>query len=143
MTGSSNILKIMNDQSKNQSAEALAEAGLEQFLDPDIKDLGGFSVRRVLPSPSRRIGQPAGVIQSQAQIHKALTFTPLMEIPQCRPAVGLELINRYQAGTDRIQMNIVNERPKVCIAFYDQTFKTSLKQVAMSLMGAIETVGKR
>ena len=58
MTGSSNILKIMNDQSKNQSAEALAEAGLEQFLDPDIKDLGGFSVRRVLPSPSRRMVGP-------------------------------------------------------------------------------------
>lgn len=30
----------------------------EQIIDPDTKDLGGFSVRRVLPSPGRRMVGP-------------------------------------------------------------------------------------
>jgi len=39
--------------------EALTDtAATAQIIDPDIKDLGGFSVRRVLPSPRRRMVGP-------------------------------------------------------------------------------------
>ncbi len=37
---------------------ALFDAGIEQIIEPDIKDPGGFSVRRVLPAESRRMVGP-------------------------------------------------------------------------------------
>jgi len=46
----------MSDTIKRQSSKS--NAGSLQILKPDIKDLGGFSVRRVLPAPSRRMVGP-------------------------------------------------------------------------------------
>ena len=37
---------------------ALFDASIEQIIEADIKDLGGFSVRRVLPAESRRMVGP-------------------------------------------------------------------------------------
>jgi len=46
----------MSDTHKYQSSKS--EAGTLQIIKSDIKDLGGFSVRRVLPVPSRRMVGP-------------------------------------------------------------------------------------
>jgi len=46
----------MSDTHKYQSSKT--EAGTLQIIKSDIKDLGGFSVRRVLPVPSRRMVGP-------------------------------------------------------------------------------------
>ena len=46
----------MSDTQKYPSSKT--EAGTLQIIKSDIKDLGGFSVRRVLPAPSRRMVGP-------------------------------------------------------------------------------------
>lgn len=46
----------MSDTNKRQSSKSGATT--LQILEPDINDLGGFSVRRVLPAPSRRMVGP-------------------------------------------------------------------------------------
>jgi len=47
---------VMPTQSKDRSVES--EATLERIIEPDSKDLGGFSVLRVLPAPARRMVGP-------------------------------------------------------------------------------------
>jgi redox-sensitive bicupin YhaK (pirin superfamily) len=46
----------MSDTDKHQSSNTAART--LQIVEPDIKDLGGFSVRRVLPAPARRMVGP-------------------------------------------------------------------------------------
>ena len=48
----------MSDQTANQPTCARVEGSVELLIEPDAKDLGGFSVRRVLPSPKRRMVGP-------------------------------------------------------------------------------------
>ncbi len=48
----------MDEQSKNAQTETDAAAGIERIIEGDGKDLGGFSVLRVLPAPSRRMVGP-------------------------------------------------------------------------------------
>jgi redox-sensitive bicupin YhaK (pirin superfamily) len=42
----------------NQPEDGSADAAVELLIEPDSKDLGGFSVLRVLPSPRRRMVGP-------------------------------------------------------------------------------------
>ena len=48
----------MSDQTANQPTCTRAEGSVELLIEPNAKDLGGFSVRRVLPSPERRMVGP-------------------------------------------------------------------------------------
>ncbi|HKJ52982.1 MAG TPA: pirin family protein [Gammaproteobacteria bacterium] len=48
----------MSDQTANQPTCTRAEGSVELLIEPNAKDLGGFSVRRVLPSPKRRMVGP-------------------------------------------------------------------------------------
>ncbi len=43
---------------------ALFDASIEQIIEPDIKDLGGFSVRRFLPAELRRMGGSIHIFRS-------------------------------------------------------------------------------
>ncbi len=48
----------MSDQTANDPVCARTEGSIELVIRSDEKDLGGFSVRRVLPSPERRLVGP-------------------------------------------------------------------------------------
>jgi len=48
----------MSDQTANQPTCTRAAGSVELLIEPNAKDLGGFSVRRVLPSPARRMVGP-------------------------------------------------------------------------------------
>jgi redox-sensitive bicupin YhaK (pirin superfamily) len=48
----------MSDQGANSPTCDSSPEGIEMIIDPEAKDLGGFSVRRVLPSPQRRMVGP-------------------------------------------------------------------------------------
>ena len=48
----------MSDQTANLPKCTAATGAIELLIEPDAKDLGGFSVRRVLPSPRRRMVGP-------------------------------------------------------------------------------------
>lgn len=48
----------MSDQSANTPTCTRSSGSIELIIEPDAKDLGGFSVRRVLPSPERRMVGP-------------------------------------------------------------------------------------
>ena len=48
----------MSDQGANTPTCKRTSDGIEMIIEPDARDLGGFSVRRVLPSPQRRMVGP-------------------------------------------------------------------------------------
>ncbi len=48
----------MSDQSANTPTCTAASGAIELLIEPSPRDLGGFSVRRVLPSPQRRMVGP-------------------------------------------------------------------------------------
>ena len=48
----------MSDTDNSQSGESVDDDVIERIIEPSSKDLGGFSVRRVLPSRSRRMVGP-------------------------------------------------------------------------------------
>ena len=48
----------MSDQGANKPTCSRSSDDIEMIIEPDAKDLGGFSVRRVLPSPDRRMVGP-------------------------------------------------------------------------------------
>ncbi|MDH3537466.1 MAG: pirin family protein, partial [Gammaproteobacteria bacterium] len=48
----------MSDQTANQPTCTPSEGAVELIIEPKAKDLGGFSVRRVLPSVERRMVGP-------------------------------------------------------------------------------------
>ncbi len=48
----------MSDQTANMPTCTAASGAIELLIEPNARDLGGFSVRRVLPSPKRRMVGP-------------------------------------------------------------------------------------
>jgi redox-sensitive bicupin YhaK (pirin superfamily) len=48
----------MNDQDSKSDHHAQGSSPIELAIEPDVKDLGGFTVRRVLPSRERRMVGP-------------------------------------------------------------------------------------
>lgn len=48
----------MSDTDNSHSGESVDDDVIERIIEPSSKDLGGFSVRRVLPSQSRRMVGP-------------------------------------------------------------------------------------
>jgi len=48
----------MSETTTSEHDDSITDSGIERIIDPESKDLGGFSVRRVLPAPAQRMVGP-------------------------------------------------------------------------------------
>jgi len=58
MEHSNSTRQIMSDTGNSQPGDGLDEFPILRIIDPDSKDLGGFSVRRVLPARAQKMVGP-------------------------------------------------------------------------------------